>query len=147
MHLLNIICTHCSYLAIIRCKCLWKNQSSLYFDKYRSNYSISFIFTITFIVKIISIVNNCLWLFIRLYIAAWEVSLHISVQWSPLAMHLHCGPLQTSVHEQDINSSTASRAGRPCIWSIARSVASPLSWMHPFPIGLGISALFQTAVW
>ena len=81
-----------------------------------------------------------------------EVGLHISVQWSPLAMHLHCRALQTLVHEQDINSSTASGDGRPSIQSIARAVASSLSWMHPFPIGLGISglassALFQTAVW
>ena len=68
-----------------------------------------------------------------------DVSLYISVQWSPLAMHLHCGALQTCVHEQDINSSTASGESRISIISVARAAASPLSWIHPFPIGLGIS--------
>ena len=66
-------------------------------------------------------------------------------------MHLHCGALQTCVHEKDINSSTAYEAGRPSIQSIARAVASPLPWIHPFLIGPRISGLasntlFQTAV-
>ena len=54
-------------------------------------------------------------------------------------MHLHCGALETHVHEQDINSSTASGASRPSSSQLQalRAVASPLSWSHPFSIGLG----------
>ena len=70
-------CLVMNKICLNQTKCLWTNQTSLRFaiDKYRSNYSTSFTFAITFIVKLISIVYNCLWL-IRLHIAAWGQSAH-----------------------------------------------------------------------
>ena len=130
----SLLCTHCSYSTIITRKVFEniKLAFMLIMIGQTTLSSSSFIFTITFTAKIISIVYNCLWLFITLHIAAWGQSAHFCVRWSPLAMHLLMYMSKTSIpvlHLEPVGLHPVNCKGS----------SITLSWSHPFSIGLGIS--------